>query len=1739
MSVSSESLELNIVESINLASSTVHLDASDSALLSSTGSVGLEGMSASMSASDSMTMSAGGDLTVASGGDVDVLATELTARADAASVVVGSAELHSPGAVEMISGSDVSVTALGNSVLQTAGTATVETMDAALSAAGGADMTIQQDTTVSIGGAVALTAGNSGSAFFKDEMSVSAGSVMIESGDAFVGVAETVAMTGTERVRVGSNGAAVELGGAGELEYVMYVWRSSSSFNYFTNVVPAMDDVTEVVVRGAAASVESTGGTTVSLALGATSLSFVTVWDSTLGAGSYSMDGLHATFGAQSVVAVRLSASSGGVFVGWDAVVLHFGISVKGSVAVAASGVLDAVAGDSMSVSSKSVSVSASGALDVLSESSTFTSESVRVHATAGLQADVGYATIESVGDMSLTGGGAVAMASSSLKVESTDSLDVSSAEVAAVSANVAVVELSERVDISTPKMKVRGGESVEVYSGETVDVHTSDFTVNAGGTVSAFAGDHAELSTGTAVLDASESVTVHTGDLRVVPSGIVELAATEAAKLVASSVDVASSGYTALTSVGSLTLSTATGDLEMSAGGKLTAEAEVIDIQGGYADVQLAGAMDVATASTTTVSALAGLGASTAGGATLAADRAAVELGSDAAALIGGDATVSVGGGVDFGATGALSASAAAIEMRAGELTLDSAGALTVDAADLQLQTVGDLSLATPSSSIRATVDGQLDFVSFLLPGGSGFDEFENLMPTITSAQSVTVRGLHNQVLAIASGTRARIQLLDVTSGVWFEAWSLVASGDGLVSHGFSRSFPISDIGGFRLSSTPPQNPTYGDWGDVVISFGVHGGDTLALSTLGVVEVTSGEGLRLESKSVAMNSGDTIEIGSGGLTALRAQTFDTTTADDTIMVAGRDMRLQALDDVKLVAGERLQVGAERAILDIEDTLSAQSGGALSLASTASTASLSSVGALSLTSATTVDMTAAQSLTFSAPSYDMQASDGFALATDSAVEISGAQLLVHTDDYAHVTSDVISVAANTSMEVLTGGMMTVDAASVDLSAAGAISALAADAVAVESGAGMSLHAGGAMSVVAGEAALLAATELAITTAFHQITMAGPDSALWGPNATGRGRRLDGGAMNSTNTSRMDVAAHGDATMTVAEQLTLSARLLAASIQGDADVMVDGTVTLTASDAVEISADALDIVSPDVALSAADVRLEVAETVSVTAAGSVDLVGAESVSVDSAVLSFNAVETAHLEAGSSGATLDMGQDRVAIASDATTLDERCAPAVCLLSPVVVAVAAVTEGCDASTGNEADCFFLPATADAPGSCAPDERISANAATCTYRPAVEEVVGVAGSCSYGCSYVAAVTAVEAVTEVVEVTEACLASTGLDADHCLLDVTAGTCTATTAGLAASATCTYVAPVEAVAPVAGVTGVAEGCVAATCTLTPADPHRYVEGSCAGEGCTYFAPRDTLKGAAVTVSHSEATHKNSASTVTVEADELSYDGTLTTAASDRADTVLSGLVMVSGTSLVGTKAKFKTELAVGDIVRPQGGSENRVVVAISTNSLARLDAAFTGYIAPRTPFLVDRPLVHMNREAGTPGHTADTGGGSSFTVTADGRIGIGTSSPGAALEVNGAIRSAMWGLQKVMPYAASQLPRTATVRSHGGMWKLSVSAQAMRLNAEAGSELVVEVLVDDVVVGRLWTIYSGAPGVNVAIPADTLVLSNIAPGVHTVTLRHGVSRESPYVQQGVSDADSVSTVTLEELPFTG
>ena len=147
-----------------------------------------------------------------------------------------------------------------------------------------------------VGGGLSLGAEGSGSATFGDGLSVVGSSVLIEGGDRLVGAAVEVDVTGSENVRVASIGSVVELSGSGELEYSMFVWRSSEAFDEYTNSVPLVSDAEEVIIRASVPGsirAVSPGGMRVHMDLQGPGLQTTGTGcgDPQLGAGSYSLDG--------------------------------------------------------------------------------------------------------------------------------------------------------------------------------------------------------------------------------------------------------------------------------------------------------------------------------------------------------------------------------------------------------------------------------------------------------------------------------------------------------------------------------------------------------------------------------------------------------------------------------------------------------------------------------------------------------------------------------------------------------------------------------------------------------------------------------------------------------------------------------------------------------------------------------------------------------------------------------------------------------------------------------------------------------------------------------------------------------------------------------------------------------------------------------------------------------------------------------------------------------------------------------------------------------------------------------------------------------------------------------------------------------------------------------------------------------------------------------------------------------
>merc|ERR1712070_775838 len=90
--------------------------------------------------------------------------------------------------------------------------------------------------------------------------------------------------------------------------------------------------------------------------------------------------------------------------------------------------------------------------------------------------------------------------------------------------------------------------------------------------------------------------------------------------------------------------------------------------------------------------------------------------------------------------------------------------------------------------------------------------------------------------------------------------------------------------------------------------------------------------------------------------------------------------------------------------------------------------------------------------------------------------------------------------------------------------------------------------------------------------------------------------------------------------------------------------------------------------------------------------------------------------------------------------------------------------------------------------------------------------------------------------------------------------------------------------------------------------------------------------------ASIDISHSGAKAPSADSAVRFSADEVSYDGSITTVQSDRRSDALTGIVIVGGTSLVGAGTRFRDELHVGDTIVRDGDLNKEMRMITSVNS---------------------------------------------------------------------------------------------------------------------------------------------------------------------------------------------------------
>jgi hypothetical protein len=148
-----------------------------------------------------------------------------------------------------------------------------------------------------------------------------------------------------------------------------------------------------------------------------------------------------------------------------------------------------------------------------------------------------------------------------------------------------------------------------------------------------------------------------------------------------------------------------------------------------------------------------------------------------------------------------------------------------------------------------------------------------------------------------------------------------------------------------------------------------------------------------------------------------------------------------------------------------------------------------------------------------------------------------------------------------------------------------------------------------------------------------------------------------------------------------------------------------------------------------------------------------------------------------------------------------------------------------------------------------------------------------------------------------------------------------------------------------------------------------------------------------------------------------------------------------------------------------------------------------------------------------------------TAGAERLRVTTGGNVGIGSTSPGAALDVNGGIKSTKWAVTGVLANTPGPLPLSGSFSSGGGT--LLVTACGAGWWGTSGVNMGFNVQIDGVTKGAT-SLYNNNASTHLALPCANFVVTGISSGSHTA----GIVANS--LNTGGVDYFSL---TVLELPF--
>jgi hypothetical protein len=466
---------------------------------------------------------AGTDFQIRAGGGLKARIQET------ADVAAGGVELQSLNSVNILSGDDAELSVSGDIGATASGAARLNAVSLSSTVAGSTGVVAGGGLDVAAGGAATVES-ESLTASVSGDVEVSGGRLAVSGSQSLSVTAGDVAVQSPGAVRVQSGGAYAQLSGDTRTDFVTYVWRSSTNFGTFENVLPeAVLGVKAIVIEamdGSTAQVVGTSGiTAVGMSLGehggAGSVAWHGVWSSTYSVGTYSLDGMEIELDRlYDVSAVRLesSPSGGHAFSGWSAVKILLGVEVSGPLEVASASDLEVTSGQKASLTAEMVQMGSSSSIDVSSGSAAhLSSEDVMVLASGALSASAGFVSVEALDTLQAFAGGAVSASAGSASAEVRGDASLAAAGAASLSGESATMAVSGDVAAAADALTLNIDSvdvtttNVEGTAAESASLLTSDATISASGTLSAFANEMETLLEGDFTMQSKGDATVRT----------------------------------------------------------------------------------------------------------------------------------------------------------------------------------------------------------------------------------------------------------------------------------------------------------------------------------------------------------------------------------------------------------------------------------------------------------------------------------------------------------------------------------------------------------------------------------------------------------------------------------------------------------------------------------------------------------------------------------------------------------------------------------------------------------------------------------------------------------------------------------------------------------------------------------------------------------------------------------------------------------------------------------------------------------------------------------------------------------------------------------------------------------------------------------------------------------------------------------------------------------------------------